>query len=1324
MARQRPLSALMKPLLFATCALLLLGAFSAPARAQSVTFAGAQTTVPTSGLNSPYGVAVDGAGDVFIADEDNSRVVEVPAGGGAQTTVGTGLNYPTGVAVDRAGDVFVVENYISEVVEVPAGGGAQTTVGSVYLPYGVAVDGAGDVFIADTGNNRVVEVPVGGGAQTTVVSGLNLPYGVAVDRAGDVFIADTFHLSVVEVPAGGGAQTTVVSGLNYPTGVAVDGAGDVFIADGTKVVKVPAGGGAQTTVGTGLNSPTGVAVDGAGDVFIADNGNNRVVEVQSVAVNFGNVNVCPGAQTTPAPCNQTLTLNYNVEVTTTFGTPKVVTQGAPNLDFKLSSGGTCTGTVTGGNSCTVNVTFAPLAPGVRMGAVQLFDSSGNLLVTTMIHGVGQGPAIAFGPGVQTTVPASGLSHPDGVAVDGAGDIFIADSGNNRVVEVPAGGGTQTTVNTGSYTLNSPFGVAVDGAGDVFIADSGNNRVVEVPAGGGTQTTVNTGSYTLNSPFGVAVDGAGDVFVADSGNNRVVEVPAGGGTQTTVNTGSYTLNSPFGVAVDGAGDVFVADSGNNQVVEVPAGGGTQTTVNTGSYTLKSPFGVAVDGAGNVFIADTENNWVVEVPAGGGAQTTVGSGMDVPEAVAVDGTGDIFIADSGNNRVVEVQRSEPPSLSFDSTPVGSTSSDSPQSVTIQNIGNQRLNAVTPGLVVAGPNFLHVAGSGTPADCTSSFALTPGATCNLSISFEPQSNGRLTSTATFTDNALNASPSASQSIALQGTAGAGVLTTPTPSSTLTGSSVTFGWTAGTGASAYWLVVGSTAGGTNYYSSELSGLTATVNGLPTNGSTLYVTLYSLISGAWVPNAYTYTAFTAAAGGVITTPTPSSTLSGSSVTFDWTAGASASAYWLVVGSTAGGDNYYSSGNLGNVLTAIASGLPTNGSILYVTLYSLISGAWVPNAYTYTAFTAAAGGVITTPTPSSTLSGSSVTFDWTAGASASAYWLVVGSTAGGDNYYSSGNLGNVLTAIASGLPTNGSILYVTLYSLISGAWVPNAYTYTALNPAVITTPTPSSTLSSSSVTFDWTAGTGASAYWLVVGSTAGGDNYYSSGNLGNVLTAIASGLPTNGSILYVTLYSLISGAWVPNAYTYTAFTAAAGGVITTPTPSSTLSGSSVTFDWTAGASASAYWLVVGSTAGGDNYYSSGNLGNVLTAIASGLPTNGSILYVTLYSLIGGAWVPNVYTYTAFTAAAGGVITTPTPGSTLSGSSVTFDWTAGAGASAYWLVVGSTAGGDNYYSSGNLGNGLTAIASGLPANGSTIYVTLYSDVGGQWLGTSATYVSGP
>jgi len=739
----------------AICALALLAAGLPAAQAQSVSFAGVQTTVD-SALDYPQGVAVDGAGDVFIADSGSNTVVKIPAGcvnTACQTTVGTGLNGPTFVAVDGAGDVFISEvGENSLVVEVPAGctsAACQTTVGSGLVnPRGVAVDGAGDVFIADAATSRVVEVPAGctsAACQTTVGSGLDSPFGVAVDGTGDVFIADTGSNRVVEVPAGGGAQITVGSGLNNPLGVAVDGAGDVFIADNgnDQVVEVPAGGGAQITVGTTLNQPTGVAVDGAGDVFIGESANSRVVEVQTRSVNFGSVNVGAGTS---------LTLNYNIDSSVSVSTVNVVTQGAPNLDFTLSST-TCTGSQAAGSTCTVTVSFAPRAPGVRMGAVELTGSSGSVLATTLLHGIGQGPAIAFDPGVQTTV-GSGLANPYGVAVDAAGDVFIADLSHSRVVEVPAGGGAQTTVGSG---LQNPSGVAVDGAGNVFIADTDNSQVVEVPAGGGAQTTVGSG---LSSPEGVAVDGAGNVFIADTGKFRVVEVPAGGGAQTTVGSG---LNLPSAVAVDAAGNVFIVDSGKSLVVEVPAGGGPQTTVGSG---LLNPYAVAVDAAGDVFIADDDNKRVVEVPAGGGAQITVGSGLGYPQGVAVDGAGDIFVADTSNNRVLELQRVQPPSLSFTATQVGQTSSA--QSVQIQNIGNEPLNAVSPGLVVTGPNFVEVDGSGTPADCGVGFSAAPlalGGTCDLSISFTPQSGGTLTSTAVFTDNALNHNP-ATQTITLNGT------------------------------------------------------------------------------------------------------------------------------------------------------------------------------------------------------------------------------------------------------------------------------------------------------------------------------------------------------------------------------------------------------------------------------------------------------------------------------------------------------------------------------------------------------------------------------
>jgi sugar lactone lactonase YvrE len=371
------------------------------------------------------------------------------------------------------------------------------------------------------------------------------------------------------------------------------------------------------------------------------------------------------------------------------------------------------------------------------------------------------------------------------------------------------------------------------------------------------------------------------------------------------------------------------------------------------------------------------------------------------------------------------------------------------------------------------------------------------------------------------------------------------------------------------------------------------------------------------------------------------------------------------------------------------------------------------------------------PVSQSTLTGNPVTFWWAGYPGATNYWLDLGSTQGGNNYSQSGSLSaSTFTQTVNSLPSDGSTVYATWWYLLNGTWVPNAYTYNAFGVSsekgTITSPAPTSTLTASSATFNWTAGTLATAYWIDAGSSPGGTQYFQSGNLGNVLTKTVSGLPTNGSTVYVTLYSLLSGQWLSTAYTYTAYNlASSGGVMQTPMPGAILTGSSVTFNWTAGAGASAYWLDVGSTAGGNQYSQSGNLGNVLTTTVNTLPTDGSPVYVTLYSLIGGSWTANAYTYTALNATGGlAAMQTPTPGTMLSGNAATFTWSPDTNATAYWLDIGSSVGGNQYYQSGNLGTALTTTVNSLPANSSTIDVTLYSLVGGQWLNIQYTYVSGP
>jgi serine/threonine protein kinase, bacterial len=217
---------------------------------------------------------------------------------------------------------------------------------------------------------------------------------------------------------------------------------------------------------------------------------------------------------------------------------------------------------------------------------------------------------------QTVLPFTGLDEPEDVAVDTAGDVYVTDTSNNRVVKLAAGSDTPAVL---LFTgLKVPIGVAADTVGNVYVADAtfGNGRVVKLAAGSSVQTVL---PFTgLSGPSGVAVDTAGSVYVADTGHNRVVKLVAGSSTQTELpftglkySAGGMT-HTAAGAAVDTAGNVYVSDYFNNRVVKLAAGSTTQTLLPfTG---LSGPSGVAVDTAGNVFVADTDNKRVVKLPAG--------------------------------------------------------------------------------------------------------------------------------------------------------------------------------------------------------------------------------------------------------------------------------------------------------------------------------------------------------------------------------------------------------------------------------------------------------------------------------------------------------------------------------------------------------------------------------------------------------------------------------------------------------------------------------------------------------------------------------------
>src|SRR5271157_3010833 len=405
---------------------------------------------------------------------------------GAQTTVGSGFSLPDSVAVDGSGNVYVADAGNNAVKEILAAGGYTTinALGSGFSkPNGVAVDGSGNVYVADAGNNAVKEILAAGGYTTvnTLGSGFASPTGVAVDGNGNVFVADADNNAVKEILAAGGYTTvnTLGSGFSLPFDVAVDGSGNVFVADygNTAVKEILAAGGYTTvnTLGSGFSYPGGVTVDGSGNVFVADSGSSSVKEIAKAGANFGPVNV-------GSTGSNFITLLFTFDAAGTLGsTPyNVLTQGAPNLDFNAAATQPSTVCVTGhtynlGDTCTVNLTFKPTAPGTRYGAAELLGSAGNLLATGYAQGTGVGPQVTFAnttsgvylPGTQSTL-GSGF-YPEGVAVDGSGNVFVADYGNGALKEIVAAGGYATIKTLGNGIWN-PIAVAVDGSGNLFVAD--------------------------------------------------------------------------------------------------------------------------------------------------------------------------------------------------------------------------------------------------------------------------------------------------------------------------------------------------------------------------------------------------------------------------------------------------------------------------------------------------------------------------------------------------------------------------------------------------------------------------------------------------------------------------------------------------------------------------------------------------------------------------------------------------------------------------------------------------------------------------------------
>ena len=358
----------------------------------SVVFNGVAAVMDTGStpLNHPKGVIVDNAGNVYIADTAHNQIVKVTPAGNASAVVVTvltnALSAAEGLALDDSGNLYVADTGNNRIVLVtPAGTGSVVDLGGVTLasPRGVALDASNNLYFADTDDHRIVKLPAGGAAAALNVTGLgtalNAPVGLGVDVAGNLYIADSGDNRIVKVTTGGAGSAVSISGLgtalSAPTGVAVDYFANLVIADpgNNRVVQVTSSG-SGSVLSTGsltLNTDDAVAADVSGQIYVADTSNSRVVVLMTSAVAFGTLDV-------GASSGASITLPFTINSATTLGSVLALTLGAQSLDFTLGGGTTCANGTTN-TSCNVEVTFLPLAAGLRRGAVAFFDQSSALL---------------------------------------------------------------------------------------------------------------------------------------------------------------------------------------------------------------------------------------------------------------------------------------------------------------------------------------------------------------------------------------------------------------------------------------------------------------------------------------------------------------------------------------------------------------------------------------------------------------------------------------------------------------------------------------------------------------------------------------------------------------------------------------------------------------------------------------------------------------------------------------------------------------------------------------------------------------------------------
>ena len=654
-------------------------------------------------LNGPLGIALDARGGqvhLYIADTSNSRVLAWADVNSYQ------IGDPPALVLGQPGAQY----------SNPLGIGAKGFNG----PTGLAVDPSnGNLYVADSGDHRVLRFPAPFSnpsriepdllygqasfntrtAQPASASTLSLPRALTFDPSGNLWVADSGNNRIVRFAAG------ILNSSVPPAADVVVGQKDFFTSTANQGSPISA---------NGLDSPAGVTFDSQGNLYVADTNNSRVLRYTG-------------------PFNAGIN---NPAATAVWGQQNFAAKGVP---------------------VQASATTIPVPEGIYV------DNTGNLYVADPRYNrilvfptspaigaaarniLGQTDFASTGanPGTTPLASLNGLSQPFDVRVDPSGNVFVADSHNNRALQFPSGlksasrvwGQTDFTANGAnqikSGSVDLPFKIAIDYSSSpyaLYVSDTANNRVLAwrdsarfrngdaadfvigqpslrtAAANVDSPASTTPSATSLSGPAGIAVARDGTLYVADSGNNRVLRFPrpvnqSGRITpdavlgqvdfisSTSAAVGANSLNVPAGVALGPTGNLFIADSGNNRILEFSSGSGTgasavrvygQPSMSSSvrpslvsAQTLFGPEGITVDAASNLYVADNGSNRVVifsntqnAPPAGASASFVIGqgsfgagnagtgsSGLKQPSDVVVDSLGNIYVADNANNRVMQ-------------------------------------------------------------------------------------------------------------------------------------------------------------------------------------------------------------------------------------------------------------------------------------------------------------------------------------------------------------------------------------------------------------------------------------------------------------------------------------------------------------------------------------------------------------------------------------------------------------------------------------------------------------------------------------------------